>query len=463
MKILLVRPISNTYIITPPIGLGYLATALQKRGHNVDILDCVKQRMNLKNFASFVKRYKPDVVGIQVWSCDVPNVLKSLQIIKSIDPDIITIIGGAHPSGISEEVLDYFVETDFAFKGEGEYGLPLLLDALVHKRNSDLYKIPGLIWRKNGSVETNSPVFIDDLDSFGFPAWNLIPPNSYPMAPHQGFMKAFPIAPIIVTRGCPYACTFCATHSINGKKIRSRSIDSVIEEIKQLHYNYNVKEIHIEDDNFTMNKDFVKEFCRRLLKEDIKIFWYCSSGIRLDSLDRETLILMKASNCYTITVAIESGSQRVLRLMKKNLTSGKIKEGISLMNSVGYRPTGLFMLGFPGETKEDIRQTLRLAMGSNLKRAQFAIFHPLPGSEIFDELKKRGELDNLDWGKLKPSKVAYESSELSAEELKKIQRTAFLKFHLRPKILYYQLKELHSFTHFLYLFKRLIDMLFSKG
>ncbi len=460
MKILLVRPISDTYIITPPIGLGYLATALRKTNRKAQILDCAKLGFDFKDFEEFIRKNEPDIVGFQVWSCDVVNVKKSLDIVKSANPRIITILGGAHVSGVVEESLMHFEKADFAFKGEGEVGLPLLVSKLAGDRNISFNQVPGLIWREEGSIRSNQPIFVDDLDSFGFPAWDLIDPNTYPKAPHQGFMKAFPIAPIVTTRGCPYSCTFCVTHTISGKKIRYRSIDTVIEEIRLLHEQYNVKEIHIEDDNFTMNKNFVKEFCQKLLHEKFNVFWYCSSGIRIDSLNEEILLLMKKSNCYTITIAIESGSQRVLNLMKKNLTLDTIKNKVSLINKVGYKPTGLFMLGFPSETKREMEETLKFAMSLDLKRAQFAIFHPLPGSKIFEELKSKGELNEIDWTKLKPSDVAYKPQKLSRRELKGFQRTAFLKFHLRPRVLYYQLKEIQSFNHFLFLLKRIVAMLF---
>lgn len=461
MKILLVRPISDTYIITPPIGLGYLATALRKAGYDPEILDCTRVKLGFKDFEDAVRKKKPDVVGFQVWSCDAENVKKCLRIVKSVDPKIVTIIGGAHPSGVREESLDFFKDADYGFKGEGEIGLPKLINRLSGDKKISLEEIPGLIWRNGLAVRTNPPIFVDDLDGLGFPAWDLIDPNTYPKAPHQGFAMAFPSAPIFTTRGCPFSCTFCATHTITGKKLRYRSINNVIEEIKTLRYKYNVKEIHIEDDNFTMNKNFVKEFCQKLLSEKLDIFWYCSSGVRLDSLDEEILLLMKRAKCYTLTIAIESGNQRVLDLMKKDLTLVEIRKRVLSMNKAGFQPTGLFIIGFPGETKDEMRQTLDFAMSLNLKRAQFAIFHPLPGSRIFDELKSRGELKTVDWEKLKPSEAAYAGEELRPGDLKRFQRMAFLKFHLRPRILYYQLKEIRSLGNLFYLIRRITDMLFS--
>ncbi len=459
MKIVLVKPVSDTHIITPPVCLGYLATALRKSNYEVSILDCPQKKIDFKSFESYMKNLNPDVIGFQVFSLDIYSVKRSLQIVKNINNSVITIIGGAHPSGMPKESMEYFQEADFGFAGESELGLPLLMDYITSSKKISLPEIPGLLWRHNGDIKVNQRVFIDDLDSFGIPAWDLIDPNNYPFAPHQGFAKYFPAAPIVITRGCPFLCSFCATRTITGRKIRRRSIEHVIEEIKLLYYKYKIKEIHIEDDNFTFSTSYVTEFCQRLIQEKVDVVWFCSSGIRIDTLNEEMLKLMKKSGCYTITVAIESGVQRILDLMKKQLSLEKIRRAVELIHKVKYNPIGLFMIGYPGETKEDIEQTIKFAISIPLKRAQFALFHPLPGSEVYQELVEKGELTNIQWQNLKPSKVSYVPKGLSREELKSLQKKAFLKFHLRPKILYYQLKDIQSLKHLIFLLKRIYSYL----
>jgi len=459
MKILLVRPVSETYIISPPIGLGYISTALRDIGFDPFFLDCAKENLSVEGFRVYLERYNADVVGFQVWSCDAHYVKQCLKIVKDINADTVTVIGGAHPSGVLEESLDFFKDADFAFRGEGEVGIALLMKKLNGDHSIEFKDIPGLIWRHGDRILVNPPVFVDDLDSLGFPAWDLMPPHTYPEAPHQGFARGFPVAPVITTRGCPFKCSFCASHTINGQKIRFRSLNHILKEIELLKNNYGVREIHIEDDNFTVSKKFVERFCEAMQKNGNDLFWYCSSGMRLDSLDVDTLRLMKDAGCYTFTVAIESGSDRVLQLMQKHLTVETARKQVEMMNRAGCKPTGLFMLGYPGEKKEEIEETIRFAKSLDLKRAQFAIFHPMPGSKVFEELKSQGRLNHLDWSKIKPSEVAYES-EIPSRELKRLQRKAFLSFHLRPRILWYQLKEVSSWGHLWYLLKRVISMLF---
>ena len=175
----------------------------------------------------------------------------------------------------------------------------------------------------------NPPIFVETLDEFGMPSWDLLRPDTYPLAPHGGFFKNYPIAPIIITRGCPFSCTYCAGHLISGKKIRHRSIDKVIEEIKVLYYQYGIREIHIEDDNFTFYHDLVYEFCRKLKENHLNISWTCPNGIRLDSLTKELLMAMKGAGLYGISVGVESGSDKILKDMRKSLTKEKIREKLN--------------------------------------------------------------------------------------------------------------------------------------
>ena len=459
MKILLVRPVSDTYIISPPIGLGYLATALRAAGFEPAILDCTREQCSLDDFRRFIREFRADLVGFQVWSCDVPQVKASLSIVKSERPKTVTVIGGAHPSGIPRRSLRHFQEADFAFRGEGEEGLSLLARRIDGASGIEYEDIPGLVWRDAGVVRCNPRSLVTDLDRLGIPAWDLIPPATYPNAPHQGFAKAFPVAPIITTRGCPFTCTFCASHAINGRRVRFRTIDHVLQEIEYLQREFGVREFHIEDDNFTIRKSFVEAFCRGLEDRRVRTFWHCSSGMRLDSLDADLLHRMRAVGCYTFTVAIESGSDRVLKLMDKKMTTRTVRQQVDMIAGSGYRPTGLFMIGFPGETRREIRQTIRFARSLPIKRAQFAIFHPMPGSRVWNELEQQGRLTELDWGKVKPSDVAW-ASDIPEKELKRLQRDAFLSFHLRPRILWYQLREVTSWQHLKYILKRVLAMLF---
>ncbi len=397
MKILLVSPINRTYVIMPNIGLGYLASALRKEEHQVKILHCAKEKMTYSKYAEFLKNDKFDMVGFQVFSYDLDSVNKHISILRGINPSAYIVAGGPHPSSAPHHAMEYLKDIDFAFQGEAEIGLSRLANRLTSffpdKRalpeNSNFEDIPGLVWRSKSGIIANDKEYISNLDELGFPGWDLMDPREYPEAPHGAFARNFPVAPIIITRGCPFLCTFCAGHTICGRKVRRRSISNVLAEMDFLIDNYGVREFNIEDENFTLHKELVEEFCGELLKRNLKISWNCPSGVRIDTLSRSLLELMEASGCYSFGIGIESGSQRMLDLFKKNLTIRKIEKQITLLENTKIKATGFFLLGYPGETVEDIKKTIRFAKKLPLCRSQFNSFMPLPGSEIYELLKKK--------------------------------------------------------------------------
>lgn len=456
MKVLLVSPINRTSVIMPNLGLGYLATAARNKGHEVSILNCPKEGFNHEDFRKFMQKHPFDLAGFQCFSYDVPSVKKHLSIAKEANPGVITVVGGPHPSGDPDGIFEHLPGADFAFQGDSEEGFPLLLESLQREdtNSSSLSKIPGIIFRDNGTIRKIPPHRTQNLDSLGFPAWDLMKPAEFPPAPHGGFVKNFPTAPMIITRGCPYPCTFCAGKTIAGAIPRKRSIPHVFEEIELLKSQYGVKEINIEDENFTLHKPLAKEFCRKLIESNMNLSWTLPSGVRLDSLDEELLSLMEASGCYSMAVGIESGSQRVLDLIKKNITIELIKEKVRLIKKTSIKITGFFMIGYPGETIEEIKRTVNFALELGVSRAHFAIFTPVPGSEAYEELKKEGNLSNLEWGNLYFHDVGYAPPGFTAKSLKRMQRYAYMKFYLNPRILLPLLSEVKSAEHLRFLIMR---------
>ena len=472
INILLARPISfRMPIIIPPVGLGYLATALRKSGFNVSILDCAKEKYDFNDFESFIARNEYNIIGLQLFTADFESVKKMLGMIKSANKKIVTIVGGAHPSCTARTILDQLPNTDYAFHGEAEKGIVDLINHLIfNKGKENLSHISGLIFRddntdtgnENGQLEKktfiNVPYYEDNLDKLGLPAWDLIPPNSYPNTPHGVVARKFPIAPIFLTRGCPFPCTFCGAKTITGRKLRSRSVNNVIQEIKLLNKKFGIREIHIEDDNFTLSKPYVKDFCESLILNGLNLPWACPNGVRLDTLDLEILQLMKKSGCYSFAVGIESGSPRILRHMKKKISLELIEEKIDLCSQVGIKTTGFFIVGYPTETREDILKTIEFAKKLKLDRAEFANFLPLPGTEAYNYLVAKKQFENENWENFLPNRyVVYSPPGISFKELRKLQQKAIFEFYLRPRIIFGIMKEIRSLRHFWYMSKRFFE------
>lgn len=457
MKILLLNPINRTYVVMPSLGLGYLAAILQEEGHEVSVLNTAKERMTFDGFSALVSAEQYDIIGFQLFTYDLNPVKRHLDIIKRLSGNTITVAGGPHPSGDPEGTLVYLDQLDFAFQGEAETGLPLLLDKLSGG-SVDLTAIPGLVWRDSGAVRKNPPIFIEDLNTLPMPAWDLLCPESFPEAPHGAFTRAFPTAPIVITRGCSSRCTFCAGSCINGKRIRRRSMDNVMAELHHL-AGRGIREFHIEDENFTASPEYVLAFCGRLKAEGFGMSWSLPSGVRLDTLTREVVVALADAGCYSLAVGVEFGSDRLLRLTGKGVTLELIRERLKLFAGVGIKLTGFFMFGIPGETYEEMKETVKFAMELPIHRAQFNIFMPLPGSVEWDKLKKAGHLGHLEWDHFFVHDVAYTDGSVLPAKLKRLHRMAVLRFYGRPKILLGVVAEIRSPRHFFYLLKRFADTL----
>lgn len=465
MKIILaipVRPNHLNFWVMPPIGLGYIAAVLAEAGHEVEILNCPKEKYSLSDFERHLAARKPDMLGITVFSHDLQQSRKMLNIAKTQDNKIFTVAGGPHPSCMPEEILEYIPSLDFAVCGEGEVSLPRLIDALSSEGR--LNDIPNLAWRnESGKIVINEQRYIEDIDILGMPAWNLMDLGSYPKTPPTLLFKKQPFAPISVTRGCPFSCTFCAAH-IHGKKIRSRSVENVLSEIDMLYNRYGVREFYIVDDNFTANKGVVKRFCSEIINRKYDIAFCNPNGVRLDTLDMEMLTLMKSAGWYYLSVGIESGSQTVLDHMKKKITVSFVREKVEQIRKAGLEVYGFFILGYPTETIEDIKKTVKLAMELDLIGVSFSCFHPLPGTAIFKILVQDGKINSSEFIELFNSTyadVAYSPEDIPARTLKTFQRRAILKFYLRPRTIIKNLMYLKSAAHLRFLVTRAAAYIFG--
>ncbi|MBF0431651.1 MAG: B12-binding domain-containing radical SAM protein [Fibrobacteria bacterium] len=459
--IVLIVPPGHSHYVVPPIGLGYLASSLRHHGFSkIHIIDCLKENFSSSQLIHQLKALNPAIIGFQVFSSDYTSVMQCIKEIKNQNFPAALIAGGPHVTATQGDILQE-AKIDFAFIGEAEPGLPLLLKKIIHQDTISFSDIPGLAYRESGKTICNQRAPIPNLDELTIPAWDLIPPATYPDRPQGAFYQRRPIAPISTSRGCPYPCTFCASGVNMGSKLRLRSIPKVLDEMEILIRNYSVKEFHIIDDMFNYNPKRVHEFCQGIIERKLDIGYTFPNGLRLNQLSRDMLKEMKHTGAYSFTVGIESGCQRTLNRMKKKLDLKLIEEKVQLLNESGLQPSGFFIIGFPGETEDDIKETIRFAKSLKLKRAHFSNFLPLPGTAETARLLETGELKKPDWSQMHYSSVPYTPKGITPQQLKKLQRKAFLEFHLRPGIIFASLKEIKSWDHFKSLCIRVRDYLFT--
>jgi len=306
------------------------------------------------------------------------------------------------------------------------------------REQKNLKKIDGLVYKdKSGRVIVNRPRgLIENLDSLPFPAWDLIPPRAYRIVPILEPAKAFPVAPIITSRGCPYNCSFCASNVTWGRRIRFRSPQNVLREIELLKNEFGVREIHFADDNFTMDIARAEKICDLLISKKIGLPWQCPNGVRIDRLTLPLLKKMKASGCYAVGLGIESGNQQILDKNHKNLDLKIVPAVLNNLKKVGIESYGFFILGLPGDSPKTMKETIDFALRSSFDRVWFNIFTPYPGSTSFKDWLGKRKLSEIDWDKHDCSTAVFKIKGMTLNEIEVLQTQALKKFYLRPKILW---------------------------
>lgn len=433
MKILLLQPNYDSHVIHPPLGLGYLAAFLRKEGYQVSIFDGTVKNAALDDYLLEVKEFKPDLVGVTVLTRGHNRAKEIIQVLKKKFKKLPIVIGGTQVTAAPKEVI-LDLGADFGVIGEGEVTLLELVKELEKTKNN-FGKIKGLAYKTaSGKLKINNPrELINNLDDLPFPAWDLMLPFEYRIAPILEPAHAFPIAPVLTSRGCPYNCSFCASNAIWQRRLRLRSVDNVLSEIKMLKEKFGVKEIHFCDDNLTMNIQRAEEICQRLIEEKFNLPWQCPNGVRIDRLTLPLLKKMKQAGCYALGLGIESGDQKMLNKIGKQLDLRIIPGVLKNLKKVGIESYAFFILGLPGETKKTAKKTIDFALSHPFDRAWFNIFAPYPGSPAFTDWIKDKDFKSIDWDKHDCSTAIMAGDDLTIREIEELQKKAIRSFYLRPK------------------------------
>jgi radical SAM superfamily enzyme YgiQ (UPF0313 family) len=418
----------------PPLGLGYLASYLESNGFRVDILDLTI--LNIPNVTLFqlIKKNAPLLVGLTALTPYYVNMKElSLEIKKQI-PDIPVVLGGVHVSALPRETLDE-CDADFVVIGEGEETLLELARKI--KEHGDLSDVDGIAYKKGREVIVNKPrELINDLNSLPMPAWHKIDPRRYPPVPHGFIKKQKYVAPIISTRGCPYKCSYCASCQFWGQRIRFRSPSMVVDEMEYLYNTFQIREFHFWDDNLTLNRQHILGICKEILRRRLSVTMTTPNGLRVDTLNRSILRVMKKAGFYHLTFSVESGSPRILRESNKVTNLRTIAHNTLIAKEIGFTLSSFFMLGFPNETLESIQKTIKFAKSLPFDQRLFFLLKPLPGSQLFDEMRKKDH--TFEWNSINFFNGSKESAIIGGNTLEKWQKKAYRETIFRfPNILQY--------------------------
>ena len=425
-KVLLTRPNFSWFGKRPwkliPYNLGLLNASLRKASYDSQILDPNLDDMTIEEVRREIIRQKPQVVGISASANEHLEESKYLaKEIKKVRPETVIIMGGIVPTMMPERVTDD-PNVDFLVMGEGEIRVRQLLDQL-NSDKPEFDKIDGLIWGRPRRIQDRT-CYIEDLDSLDPPDYTGIDPLKYSFHKHRYahyfYPRQFPFWVTITSRGCPHRCIFCAGRGISGRRVRLRSADNVLNEVEMACDNYGIKEFIFLDDHFLAKKKRALEIMQGLKGLGRGLTWKCAN-VNVQHLDQDLLEAMKDSGCYQLTISIESGTKEILKLAKKPINLERAPRIITAAKKLGFEIASNFIIGFPGETWDQIRQTCRYADSLDLDLAIFHIATPLPKTELMELSLKLGCLKEDEANMFGYCAGAIETPEFTAKELQVIR------------------------------------------
>ena len=400
--------------ICPPLGLAYVAASIQQAGYEVSCLDAlgeaplqrnVLEDKNLISFGLSIEQILQHLASKDfnvlfvslMFSCEWPVTKSIVQTIKKIYPNVLLVCGGEHITACPEFSMKDCPEIDVCVLGEGEETSIDLLKTIEQKKS--LSKVNGIVFRSaEGIVRNPNRSRINKLENIAWPAWDLFPLENY-LSNSLGYgVNPGRSMPMLISRGCPYQCTFCSSPQMWTTKWQARNVDLVIEEMQFYIDKYKAQNFDFYDLTTIVRKDWIVNFCQKIIKKNWNIRWQMPAGTRSEALDEETLGLMFLSGQRHISYAPESGSVVTLQKIKKKIKIDRMKQSIRSARKKGMSVKLNMIVGFPHETHREIFQTLSFVKDAavmGVDDVYLASFAPYPGSELFDQLHENGQISTL--------------------------------------------------------------------
>jgi len=455
MKILLINPPrwneligKNPGIIekhrgfNPPLGLLYLASTIKYHtDFKVDVLDAQPLGLTYSALEEYLAGKSYDVVGVSAMTFTLLDAFKTVQLVKKSIPEATTVLGGTHVHLFPEETIN-LAGVDFVLMGESEFSF---IDFLKKYRNRDkLSEVPGLVYKNSDNhIIKNHFSPIKSLDNIPLPDRSLVDINNYSSLLARGSLSTT----IVSSRGCPFKCSFCDRPlSPITSCFRSRSSGNVIDEIDKC-VKLGINDFLFYDDTFTVNRERVSSICEEILKRKLKIIWDIRA--RVDTIDREMLMLLKKAGCVAIHYGVEAGNDKTLKAINKDFTVNKVKETFKLTRSIGIDTLAYFMVGLPSQKKNDIQDSVDLVKELNPDYAHFSIFSPYPGTELYYSGLEKGIFKKDIWREFSRNpnenfKVPVWEENFNRDQLYEIITRFYKMFYLRPSYIFSRLMKIRS-------------------
>lgn len=415
----------------PPLGLLYLAGVLRKKGlAEVEVYDANVGQDDDETFVRRLASSGADILGFTSSTFEWLTTLRAINMGREALPDSLIVVGGPAVGAYPRECLKTRA-IDVGVIGEGEETFAEIVS--LYNEGAPLDRIQGTAtWREDRVVVAPPRPFIQDLDSIPFPARDLIDNGAY----NAIFIRK-PFATMITSRGCPFHCSFCSRFYF-GRQVRARSAPNIMAEFEECEDRYEIKEFMVYDDTFGVKRDVAQELCDLIIERGRKFRW--SVRTRVDCVDERLLERLREAGCYKLHMGVESGSNEILKRMKKGITVEQVREVFKLANKMGFETVGYFMFGYPGDTLETIQKTRDLSLELGLSWADFSITTPAPRTELNDEFERSGYIDGDFWRRYTLGEPVdrlpyFTSTEFDEKALEAILRDSFARFYLRPSVI----------------------------
>ncbi len=438
MKILLINPpeyrgfryaregrcqqrISSYEYVFPPISLMTTAAVLEKENFDVKILDCTAENISWSKLENLINKSNPDMIVVTISTPSFYGDIKVADICKNLN--ILSVVIGVHCTALPEKTL-LCSNFDVVVRGEPEITILEIAKNIGNKKN--LNDVLGISYKKDAVIHHNkSRPFIKDLDVLPFPALHLINNKKY-LFPFSKEIWTL----VTINRGCPYNCIFCTSFLYYGKCQRFRSPSNVADEIEEIVTSFKIRKIGMWGEIFTISDKTTSEICNEIKKRNLDVEWYIAS--RADTLNNFRIKKLVSAGCKATTLGIESGSQKILNNIKKNITTRQAFKTIKNCKKFGLETQAHVMFGLPGENKKTAQESIKFIKNANPDYVNFYCAVPFPGTEFWNYVNKNNFLITKDWSNFEINNSVVSYPDFSNIDIKKIKKRAFIEFYLHP-------------------------------
>ena len=414
---------------THPLGILYIASVLRDMGHEPGLHDLRVEPGGVEALLRKAASFRPDVLGLSSLTVESEQMKEVARRCRAIFPPVPILVGGPHATSYPETVLET-PQVDYVVIGEGERTVRELMPVLERGRVPDAVK--GIGYRRDGKavIHDRQPP-IQDLDALPFPAWDLLNLDAYSARRGMSTLDPRPYMTLFTSRSCPYQCIYC--HHVFGKGFRARSPEHVVREMERLIRTYGIRDFEVVDDIFNLDRKRTARICDLIVEKNLRVRLAFPNGLRADILTPDLLRRLKDAGTISTSFAVETASPRLQKLIRKNLDLEKAREMINLSVDLGIITNAFFMLGFPTETRQEILDTIRFAVGLKLHTAQFFIVTPFLGTDMAQLFREKYQDLHADYTDYDYNKGTYNLSDVDAAELFRLQRAANFRFYIRPR------------------------------